>query len=93
MKTIAIVACIFLFCCILPGPLRAQWVQSADLAGVNIEAMASHGSRVFAGTDGPVYVSTDNGAALDGAQRQSDNCLGIHLKRGVTVARQVPGNA
>ena len=62
MKTIAIVACILLlFCCILPGPFLAQWVQSADLAGVNIEAMASHGSRVFAGTDGPVYVSTDSG--------------------------------
>ena len=62
MKTFKIFACILLFFFALPGTLSAQWVQSADLAGVNILAMVSHGSTVLAGTDGPVYLSTDNGA-------------------------------
>jgi hypothetical protein len=70
MTAIRFYAYVFLFCLVQNSTLLAQWVQSADLAGFTVMALLSHGSRTYAGTRGPTYVSTDHGvhwAELSGA--------------------------
>jgi hypothetical protein len=43
--------------------LQAQWIQTSGPYGGSIECFAVNGSNLFAGTDGGVFLSTNNGTS------------------------------
>ncbi len=53
------VSCLFVYL----NPLHSQWVQTNGLSGGYVHSIISTGTNLFAGTDGGVFLSIDNGTS------------------------------
>ena len=47
----------FLFLLLITGTLQAQWVQMNGPYGANVNALFRHGSKIFAATDGGLFLA------------------------------------
>ena len=58
-----IITCVALLCCHIAGTAEAQWAQTAGPYGGQIRALALSGTDVYAGTNGGVYHTSNNGTS------------------------------
>ena len=56
-----IITCVVLLCGMMAGTAEAQWMQTAGPYGGQIRALAVSGTGLFAGTNGGVFFSSDDG--------------------------------
>ena len=66
-QTSAVAAVVLIVALLFPATLGAQWVQTNGPYGGYISALAVSGSNLFAGTDGGVFLSTNNGGSWTAA--------------------------
>jgi hypothetical protein len=60
--------------------VSAQWVSANGPNGGNIRCLAVSGGNIFAGTDGGVYLSTNNGTSWTAVNSGLTNALVIDRK-------------